>query len=77
MANRILANGYIVNRNTVWKDNTFFAVDFRADKNFRLSERFKLQASVDAFNLTNRANFGGNYTNNIRSSAFASATARA
>jgi hypothetical protein len=56
VANRILANGYIVNRNTVWKDNTFFAVDFRADKNFKLTERFKLQASVDAFNLTNRAN---------------------
>ena len=54
--NRILPNGYIVKRNTIWKDNTFFALDFRAAKVFRLSERFKLQASVDAFNLTNRAN---------------------
>ena len=56
VANRVLASGYIINRNTLWKNNTFFAVDFRADKVFKLSERFKLQASVDVFNLTNRAN---------------------
>jgi hypothetical protein len=53
---RILANGYISKRNTLWKDNTFFAFDFRADKNIKLSDRFRLQAIVDAFNLTNRAN---------------------
>ena len=56
VANRVLANGYIVNRNTLWKDNSFFAFDFRADKNFKLNERFTLQAIVDAFNLTNKAN---------------------
>jgi hypothetical protein len=54
--NRILPNGYIVKRNTIWKDNTFFALDFRAAKTVRLTERFRLQAIVDAFNLTNRAN---------------------
>ena len=54
--NRLLANGYIVKRNTLWKDNTLFTLDFRAAKNFKLSERYRLQASVDAFNLTNRAN---------------------
>src|SRR5215472_17393240 len=54
--NRILPNGYIVKRNTIWKDNTFFALDFRAAKTFRLTDRFHLQAIVDAFNLTNRAN---------------------
>jgi outer membrane receptor for ferrienterochelin and colicin len=53
---RILANGYIIKRNTLWKDNTFFSFDFRADKNFKLNDRFTLQAIVDAFNLTNRAN---------------------
>ena len=53
---RILGNGYIIKRNSLWKDNTFFGLDFRADKNFRLSERFRLQATVDAFNLTDRAN---------------------
>jgi TonB-dependent Receptor Plug Domain len=56
VANRVLANGSIVKRNTLWKDNSFFAFDFRADKNFKLSERFTLQAIVDAFNLTNNAN---------------------
>lgn len=56
VANRVLANGYIVRRNSIWKDNTFFALDFRVARNFRLTERFKLQVSVDAFNLTNRAN---------------------
>jgi hypothetical protein len=56
VANRILANGYTVKRNTLWKDNSFFAFDFRADKNFKLSDRFTLQAIVDAFNLTNSAN---------------------
>jgi len=54
--NRVLPNGYIVKRNTLYKDNTFFAFDFRADKNFKIGERFRLQAIVDAFNLTNRAN---------------------
>jgi hypothetical protein len=56
VANRVLPSGYIVRRNTLWKDNTFFAFDLRASKNVRLSERFTLQAIIDAFNLTNRAN---------------------
>ena len=56
VANRLLASGYIVRRNTLWKDNSFFAFDFRANKNFRLTERFTLQAIVDAFNLTNSNN---------------------
>jgi hypothetical protein len=56
VANRVLADGYIIKRNTLWKDNTFFAFDFRADKNLKLSDRFTLQAIVDAFNVTNRAN---------------------
>ena len=53
---RILGNGYIINRNTLWKDNTFFALDFRVNKNFKLSDRVQLQAIADVFNLTNRAN---------------------
>ena len=56
VANRILPSGYIVNRNTLWKNNTFFALDFRVAKNLTFSERFKLQAIVDVFNVTNRAN---------------------
>ena len=65
VANRVLANGYIVKRNTLYKDNTFFTFDFRAAKNFKLSERFRLQASVDAFNLTNRKNPNHPETTNL------------
>ncbi len=54
--NRVLPNGYIIKRNSLWKNNTFFALDFRADKNFKLGERVTLQAIVDVFNLTNRSN---------------------
>ena len=63
--NRLLANGYIVKRNTLYKDNTFFTFDFRAAKTFHLSERFRLQASVDAFNLTNRKNPNHPETTNL------------
>jgi hypothetical protein len=54
--NRILPDGSILKRNTLWKDNTLFTLDFRVDKNFHLSERFVLQAAVDVFNATNRSN---------------------
>jgi len=63
--NRVLKNGYIVKRNTLYKNNTFFTFDFRAAKTFKLSERFKLQASVDAFNLTNRKNPNHPETTNL------------
>ncbi len=56
VANRVLANGYIINRNTVWKNNTLFTLNFRAAKTFRLTERLRVQGIVDVFNLTNRAN---------------------
>jgi hypothetical protein len=56
VANRVLANGYIVKRNTLYKDNEFFALDFRASKTFRFGEKVRLQAIVDVFNLTNNAN---------------------
>jgi hypothetical protein len=56
VANRVLANGYIVKRNTLYKDNQFFSWNMRIDKNFQITERFKLQAIVDIFNLTNNKN---------------------
>ena len=54
--NRGLSGGYIVRRNTLWKNNTYFSTDFRADKSFAINERFKLQATIDVFNVTNRSN---------------------
>jgi hypothetical protein len=49
----------------------FFQLDARFSKAFQLRERMRLEFFFQAFNLTNRANFGGNYYNNIRSSNFA------
>ncbi|HWZ34103.1 MAG TPA: carboxypeptidase regulatory-like domain-containing protein [Bryobacteraceae bacterium] len=48
----------------------FFQFDARFSKGITLRERMHLEFFFQAFNLTNRANFGGNYSNNIRSSAF-------
>src|SRR5579872_576278 len=48
----------------------FFQLDTRFSKVLTFRERMKLEFFFQAFNLTNRANFGGNFTNNIRSSAF-------
>ena len=56
VVNRIASNGSIIPRNTLFKDNEFFAINFRAAKTFKLTERFKLQAIVDVFNLNNGTN---------------------
>jgi len=65
VAQRVLPSGYIIKRNTLYKDNTFFTFDARFAKTFRLSDRFRLQASVDAFNLTNRKNPNHPETTNL------------
>jgi len=48
----------------------FFQLDVRAAKNIRWKERYNVQLFFQAFNLTNRANFGSNYHNTPNSSAF-------
>jgi hypothetical protein len=48
----------------------FFQLDTRFSKVFNFRERMHLEFFFQAFDLTNRANFGGNYYNNIRSSTF-------
>jgi hypothetical protein len=48
----------------------FFQLDTRFGKMFTFRERMHLEFFFQAFNLTNRANFGGNYYNNIRTSTF-------
>jgi hypothetical protein len=47
----------------------FFQLDVRAAKNIRWKERYNVQLFFQAFNLSNRANFGSNY-NTPNSSAF-------
>jgi len=43
----------------------FFQLDLRLAKDIRLGERVTLQLIGQAFNLTNRANYGNDYNNNI------------
>ena len=48
----------------------YFQWDARIGKQIWLGERAALDIFFQGFNITNRANFGGNYNNNIRSSTF-------
>ena len=48
----------------------FFQLDARFSKAFRFRERAKLELFFQAFDLTNRANFGTSYGGNIRTSTF-------
>lgn len=47
------------------RGDPFFELDMRLAKNFKLGERMKLQLVAQAFNLTNRANYGNNFNNSI------------
>jgi hypothetical protein len=51
------------------RGDPFFELDMRLAKNFKLGERMKLQLVAQAFNLTNRANYGNNFGNNIGSAS--------
>jgi hypothetical protein len=48
----------------------FFEWDARISKELKWKERMKLSLFFQAFDLTNRANFGANYQGNIRSPSF-------
>jgi hypothetical protein len=47
------------------RGDPFFELDLRLAKNIRLGERMNLQLVAQAFNLTNRANYGNDFNNNI------------
>ena len=49
------------------RGDPFFQLDMSLAKNFRFGERMKLKLVAQAFNLTNRANYGNDYNNNIAS----------
>lgn len=53
----------------------FFQLDTRFSKVIKIREKASLEFMFQMFDMTNRANFGGNYQGNIRSSAFGNPTA--
>ena len=48
----------------------FFQLDLRVSKTFTIAERHKLEFISQFFDLTNRANYGGNFNGNIRTATF-------
>jgi outer membrane receptor protein involved in Fe transport len=50
------------------RGQAFFELDAKFAKNFKFGERVNIQLVAQAFNLTNRANYGNNYGDNIASS---------
>jgi hypothetical protein len=49
------------------RGDPFFQLDLRLAKNVKLGEKMKLQFVAQAFNLTNRANYGNNFSGDISS----------
>jgi len=52
----------------------FFQLDARFGRNFKFRERMKLELFFQAFDMTNRANFGTSYQTNIKSAIFGQPT---
>ncbi len=52
------------------RGQAFFELDAKLAKNIKLGEKARLQIVAQAFNLTNRANYGNNFGENIASSTF-------
>jgi len=52
------------------RGNPFFQWDVRVGKQIKFGERSNLELFFQGFDITNHANFGGSYNNNIRSSSF-------
>ena len=51
---RICANGTVLQRNTLRKDNELFSWDVRISRPFRMGSRGALEAIVEVFNVTNQ-----------------------
>lgn len=52
------------------RGQAFFELDAKLAKNIKLGERAKVQLVAQAFNLTNRANYGNNFGGSIASTTF-------
>ena len=48
----------------------FFQLDMRVSKNLKFGERYNLNLMAQFFDLTNRANYGGNYTGVVNDPSF-------
>ena len=53
---RIQADGSIIKRNTLRKDNEFFTWDFRVGRPFNVTGSVRLEPVFEVFNLTNNKN---------------------
>ena len=62
-----VAQGCTIAKFDPLRGDPFFELDTRLAKNIRFGERMNLQLLAQAFNLTNRANYGNNFGNNIAS----------
>jgi len=51
------------------RGDPFFELDLRLAKNIKIRERMNLQLVAQAFNLTNRANYGNDFNNSIANTA--------
>ncbi|HKW56654.1 MAG TPA: TonB-dependent receptor [Candidatus Acidoferrum sp.] len=51
------------------RGDPYFELDMRLAKNIKIGERMNLQLVAQAFNLTNRANYGNNFGNSIASAS--------
>jgi hypothetical protein len=51
------------------RGDPFFQLDLRLAKNIKFGEKFNLQLLAQAFNLTNRANYGNNFGSSITNQA--------
>ena len=54
---RVCANGTILLRNTIRRDNAYASWDIRLSKPFKFSSRGQFEALVEVFNVLNRDNF--------------------
>jgi hypothetical protein len=67
-----LANGSLMTLPyDAFRGNAFFQWDLRGSKTFKLGEHQRVEFICQMFDMTNRANFGTNYTASIRSTNFA------
>jgi hypothetical protein len=52
------------------RGDPFFQFDLRVSKNLKFGDKPRLKLIFQAFNLTNRTNFGNNFVGNVRSASF-------